>query len=70
MAYQGNGMDGVVMCLDCGSLVADGWQLEHTKFHNAPKITVDNLAVVESPDVDRVAAELYARLGKKSDLAG
>ena len=33
MAYQGFGLDGVLTCLDCGTVVADGWQPEHTKFH-------------------------------------
>lgn len=35
MPYQGIGIDNVIVCLDCGSVVADGWQPEHTQFHEA-----------------------------------
>jgi len=35
MAYQGFGLGGLVVCLDCGVVVADGWQPEHTAFHAA-----------------------------------
>ncbi|GGK61490.1 hypothetical protein Sme01_03210 [Sphaerisporangium melleum] len=34
-AYQGFGVDGLVLCAACGLAVVDGWQPEHTRFHEA-----------------------------------
>ncbi|MEU9887948.1 hypothetical protein [Sphaerisporangium sp. NPDC051011] len=33
--YQGFGVDGLVLCSACGVAVVDGWQPEHTRFHEA-----------------------------------
>jgi hypothetical protein len=36
MAYTGIGIDGTVVCDQCGCLVADGWQKEHNGQHPHP----------------------------------